>query len=96
MAVHNFKRSAFDRFERNERSRYSGVAKQEGVAVSETKISFGDFAGFRWLGKDKERTFGHYVLRNNRAFVYIELFRADSENVFQEAEEVLRSVTIQP
>ena len=83
-------------FERNERLRYSAVAKQLQLIVTEHAVSFGEFAGLRWLAQSRDQISGHYLLRNDRAFVYVVLFRADTEAILQEAEDVLRSISLQP
>ena len=45
VAVANFKRSAFDRFENNERLRYSRLAKEQGIAVVKSDVSLGECVG---------------------------------------------------
>jgi hypothetical protein len=96
LAIANFKRSAFDRFEHNERLRYSGLAKERGIAVTADKVTLGECVGLRWLAKHPDKISGHYLLRQGRAFVLEELFRADTEKVVQEVEAALATISIQP
>jgi hypothetical protein len=96
MGVHNFNPSAFDRFQHNERLRYSRLAKEQGIAVTENEVSLGKCAGVRWLAKHLGRCSGHYLLRHDRAFVFVELFRADTEKLVQQVEAALSTISIQP
>jgi hypothetical protein len=96
MGIHNFKRSTFAHFEQNERQRYSSFPKEQGVVVTESEVSLGECVGIRWLAKYPERYIGHYLLRNDRAFVLVELFRADTEKSVREIEAALATISIQP
>jgi hypothetical protein len=96
MAINNLKRSAYARFEHNERQRYSGIAKEQGIAVAEGEVSLGECVGTRWLAKLPDKYSGHYLLRHERGFVYVALFRAETEKSVQEVEAALATVSIQP
>jgi hypothetical protein len=96
MGVHNFKRSALASFEHNERQRYSGVAKEQGIVVTEDEVSLGECVGTRWLAKHPDEYSGHYLLQHDRAFVYVELFRADSAKSVEELEAALATISIRP
>jgi hypothetical protein len=96
MGIHHMKRSAFAAFEHNERERYSSIAKEKGVTVTEQKVSLGQCAGLRWLAKKPDGISGHYLLQHDRAFVLVELFRAETEKSIKEVEAVLATISIQP
>jgi hypothetical protein len=96
MVIANLKLSAFDRFEHNERQRYLGVAKQQGITVTEDEVSLGQCKGLRWLAKGNDRIVGHYLLRHDCGFVRVELFKANTEKAVREIEGVLATVSIQP
>src|SRR5262245_14297389 len=60
VGIHNFQQSAFGRFEQNQRLRYSAVAKQQDIAVTESEVSLGVWVGVRWLARHPDGYSGHY------------------------------------
>jgi hypothetical protein len=96
MGVNNLSRGAFEQFVQMNIVRYASPTQGQWASVSKNDVTLGVFTGVRWLQKESERISGHYVLRNDAACVYVELFEAGSEEILQEAEEILRSVRIEP